>query len=251
MYLLPVHPSLVAIAVTTDPPRVRRPRGHRATAVRWRFLLVLAASGCGRDPILERADQEAAGEDVADAAPARIEQPRPPAASVGPGGGGAPAGGPAPPPPGGEPPPGQPGGGQPGGGQPGGGQPGGQPAEGGMQPSDPSGPMVSVSGSVNYAAWTGGMVRVDVFDGDQTNFSQRPRVLAMEQLTRPGPYRVSIPAGSGRIWISAFNDSNQNNRPDPRDPTGFHAGNPVTVGDKDVGGVDVVLEVRPPPADGQ
>lgn len=205
-----------------------------------RLLSLLPLLGaCGQDPILERAEQEAASEVPAGAPSASpTGSPRPPS--------GEPA--PAPPTP-------QPGPAATGldpslapGGAP---APGGEPPAGTAPAGDPVGPSVLLSGRVVYGGYTGGTLRVDVFDGDQTDLTKRPRVVAMQQVSRPGPFQVSVPQDSGKVWISAFNDANQNNRPDPQDPTGFCDCNPVVVGREAVTDIQITLQSRPPPGEGQ
>ena len=72
--------------------------------------------------------------------------------------------------------------------------------------------------------------------------------VAMEQLDKPGAFEFRVPISVGRVWLSAFNDANTNGRPDPQDPTGFYAKNPVDVsGGGVVDGLTILLEVREPP----
>ncbi len=170
---------------------------------------------CGQDPILQRAEEEA----KADEGPANDLRPEPHQVGEpslqGSATEASPAAGPSSPPP-------------------------------GVAP-DPAGPSVTISGTVSYGDYQKGLLRVDIFDGDQTDFSAHPSVLAMEQMGAPGTFSVSVPRSAGKVWISAFNDANQNNRPDPDDPTGFFSGNPLMVAETDIDGIEITLQRRPPP----
>ena len=120
-------------------------------------------------------------------------------------------------------------------------------------PGDPTddpddGEKAVLKGAVVFPGYAGGTLRLDVFDGDQTDFSARPSVVAMEKLQEPGAFEFSVPVSAGRVWLSAFNDANENGRPDPQDPTGFYAKNPVDVSDGgEISGLTIGLEVRAPP----
>jgi len=105
-----------------------------------------------------------------------------------------------------------------------------------------------LKGAIVFDTYSAGIVRLDVFDGDQTDFALRPSVVAMEQLDKPQSFEFRVPISAGRVWLSAFNDANKNGRPDPQDPTGFYAKNPVDVsGGGVVEGLTIDLEVREPP----
>jgi len=217
---------------------------HCRTRILSLLLGGLTLGACGQDPILERADEEAAS-----------DQPSQAGASQSPGvPGQPPPGDPSQPPPGapGQVTPGTPDEPQPGqavqpppGAPP---MPEGQEARPGEQV--PSGPTVKLTGLVRYPVYKTGAVRVDVFDGDQRDFSARPSVVAVAMLGAPGVFSVDIPQSVGRVWISAFNDANSNNRPDKEDPTGFYGKNPVSVADGPVEGIVIDLELRLRPDDG-
>ena len=96
----------------------------------------------------------------------------------------------------------------------------------------------------------GGAIRIDIFDGDQRAAAgqdgQRPRVVAAHELSKPGPFSVSIPASVPQVWVGGFVDEDGDGRPSHTDPTGWFGGNPVTT----AGGVDGLvlrLETAPPP----
>lgn len=221
------------------------------------LLMLLTIACASEDPILERAAaMEEAGTAPAAASPAAASRaaasPAPPAPPAPPAGV-APAGVgiPEPPAPGqGTPPkavtPGEPAPGDPG-----------QPAPGTPEqprPGSPGsdGPSVAVSGTISVEGWSGGSIRIDIFDGDQlaaAGSTKRPSVVAQAKLERPGPFEVRVPMAAGRVWIGAFADENRNGRPDPRDPSGWYGSNPVSV-DEDRSGVILQLSAAPPPGGG-
>lgn len=108
-----------------------------------------------------------------------------------------------------------------------------------------------LSGVVAYDGFSGGLLRVDVFDGDHLRQgANRPSVVAMVELDRPGPFSVEVPESAGLVWVSAFNDADRNRRPGPLDPTGYYDGNPVKTDRGDQGNLTVRLVARAPPEDG-
>jgi hypothetical protein len=125
------------------------------------------------------------------------------------------------------------------------------PSPKGRKPPPSAGPQVSLTGTVAYDGYSGGMVRVDVFDGDHlTQGAKRPSVVAMATLSRPGPFTVQVPVSAGRVWVSAFNDADRNDRPGPLDPTGYYDGNPVPTDKGAQRGLIVRLVQRAAPEDG-
>ncbi|MCB9764700.1 MAG: hypothetical protein H6739_33300 [Alphaproteobacteria bacterium] len=189
------------------------------------LLFLLLLTGCGEDPALKAAREEAAAE-----------------AAEGPGVAGTPAGAPIPgevgaPAPGvpDEPTPGDPN----------------EPPPGQVQPQDgirpPEGPTVAVKGEVTLPDYTAGPVRIDVFDGDHSNIGggPRPGIVTRLEMDKPGPFELQIAEGT-RVWLSAFNDENEDGRPSPIEPFGEYAGNPVDASSA-VNGVTIVLERRDPP----
>ena len=202
--------------------------------------LLTSATASGPDPILDRADQERAEEGghhdrQADGGPelwgAGPGQEAPPEPGV-----------PAQPAPGDpqQPEPGQPG--EPGAGVPQQPDPG-APGDGGEQ-RPKEGPRVTISGSIEYSDYEAGKLRIDVFDGDQRDFSKRPSVVTWHALEAPGSFSVSVPQSVNKVWFSSFNDANENGRPDHEDPTGIYSSNPVDVTAGDVTGVVIELSVR-------
>ncbi len=126
-----------------------------------------------------------------------------------------------------------------------------QPSPNGRKPPPSAGPQVTLSGVVAYDGFSGGLLRVDIFDGDHLRQgAKRPSVVAMVTLDKPGPYAVQVPVSAGRVWVSAFNDADRNERPGPLDPTGFYDGNPVPTDKGDQRNLTVRLVQRAPPEDG-
>jgi hypothetical protein len=206
------------------------------------LLAVMSLACSGQDPILERAAEMEGGDTPPTAgapapgktgsAPVKAGTPAQPA----PGRGAPPAAGTP-----GEPTPGDPG-------QPAPGTPE-QPAPG-VPGAD--GPSVVLSGTVAVASWGGGPIRIDIFDGDQqaaAGSGKRPSVVAQARLDAPGAFEVRVPTSAGRVWIGAFADENRNGRPDPRDPSAWFGGNPVST-DEARGGIALSLEAAPPPGGG-
>jgi hypothetical protein len=123
------------------------------------------------------------------------------------------------------------------------------PPAGGMRAPPPiQGPTVTVTGYVDLPDYTQGTIRIDVYDGDHLAFGgPRPGVVTMVTLDGPGEFSIEVPESSKYVWLSAFNDEDQNGRPGPVDPTGHYEANPVDVSDGDVDGVEITLERRDPP----
>ena len=122
-----------------------------------------------------------------------------------------------------------------------------------VQPGQPPPPGeaggIALSGVVVLDDHKGGQIRVDVFDGDQKAASgggKRPGVVAMARLDSPGPFSVSVPAGTDRVWIGAFADEDQDGKPGPLDPEVWYAANPVSL-KADTADIQLVLERRAPP----
>lgn len=190
-------------------------------------LTALVGAGCGPDPILDEADQERAREDDHS-----TQVSRPPGSAI-------------------QPPPGaptQPTRGIPEEPQPG--QPDTPDARAGVPgaPGAPvDGPQVTLKGEVRYGDYKDGKVRVDVFDGDQRNFSKHPGVVGWVELAGPGPYEVQVPQAAERVWLSAYNDANNDGKPGHEDPTGYLEDNPVGLEDSTITGLDIELEYNPRP----
>lgn len=236
-------------------------------------LLWLAA--CGRDPILERADEKSAAAGVPGVSDGPVPgNPAPPPEGVPgtptPGEPGAPTPGePGAPTPGipDEPAPGLPG--QPGLGEPAPAPPGApgaptpgipdeptpgkpdEPPPGGGAAGAAQGPTVAVSGTVVYAGWKAGSIRLTAFDGDHgARAGGNPKVIGFGEIARPGPFTFAVPEKAGKVYVEASLDEDGDGRPGPQDPQGKADRFPVTVGEDAVDGLTVTLEKRPPPPGG-
>lgn len=250
-------------------------------------LLALVLSGCGEDPILKRAREQAGADAAASSAatpppggapPGTPSETPPPAGAQTPGDPGAQAPGlpggvgatppadPSVPPPGGAI--GAPGSlnpsqaaGKPGvpvepkpapEGSPGGGTPGipgvgSSSGKGAAAAPPPSGPTVTISGVIAYAGWKGGEVRIDGFDGDHSKHGLHPAVVTSTRIDRPGPFTLTVAQGLGKLYIEAAVDEDKDGKPGPLDPAGAADRYPVTVGDKDIVGLAITLIKREPP----
>ena len=90
------------------------------------------------------------------------------------------------------------------------------------------GPTVTLKGSVSMDESIQGKIYIDVFDGDQRNISgERPNLVTVHSVAGPGPFEISVPVSAKRVWLSAYADVTQDNRPTKGEPTGWYPGNPV------------------------
>lgn len=119
-------------------------------------------------------------------------------------------------------------------------------------PQPNAGPQAVLSGSVVFPTYTKGVIRVTVFDGDHSNLAAKPpRVLGMTEIDKPGTFSVSVPAGSGKVYIEGSIDENDDGRPGPQEPQGRAARYPVTVGTTAVTDIGVTLQRAAPPPSGE
>jgi hypothetical protein len=94
------------------------------------------------------------------------------------------------------------------------------------------GPHITLRGRISGGESLGGRIRIDLFDGDQRNTSgPRPRVVGVHEVNPSGTFDISVPQASGRVWIGAYRDLNQNNRPNEGEPFGWYSKNPVYLED--------------------
>jgi len=94
------------------------------------------------------------------------------------------------------------------------------------------GPHITLRGKITGGEELGGRIRFDLFDGDQRNTSgPRPRVVGVHDVADSGVFEVSVPQSAGRVWIGAYRDLNQNNRPNEGEPFGWYSKNPVYLED--------------------
>ncbi len=237
------------------------------------MVATLSLLGCGEDPILVRAREDAAAARAATALEGALPGEAPPQAPGDPSSpppGGAPG---VPPAASGEPPkgvasepvpvkaadpppapPGSPGGGAPGiptsvggAGVPGSGGAPGDPAT----PPPSAGPTLTVTGTVVYAAWKKGEVRVDAFDGDHSVHGTHPGVVASARMAKPGAFTLTVPQSAGKLYIEAVVDEDQDGRPGPQDPMGTADRYPVTVATSTVEGITIKLVKHEAPVNGK
>jgi len=186
----------------------------------WACLIIAAlATGCGQDPIEQRAAELASQNSQPGSGGAQSPPP-----------GGSPSAGSQPgitgipeePSPGipNEPPPGQPLGGD--------------------------GPQITLSGEVELEEWSGAPIRVDIFDGNQQDLAgPRPSVVGVVHLDAPGAWSVGVSSAIGQLWVGAYSDENKDGKPDHNEPVGWYQGNPVA-GGADRGDLKISLTVQPP-----
>lgn len=207
------------------------------------LLLLLALVACGEDPVLEAAREEAASSNGS-------SQGSP---------GAQPPGAPTPGQPG-EVQPGEPGQGSPGAGipeepapgdpsvPPPGGAPGGGAAGDGTIPPPPGIETVTITGTVKVDDYVRGAITIDVFDGDNSQQrGKRPDIVGRARLAEPGPFEMQIEKGT-TVWLSAYADQDENNRPSKEDPLGDCSCNPLYAG-KDMSGLVVELTRGHPPGE--
>ncbi|MCB9780417.1 MAG: hypothetical protein H6742_17765 [Alphaproteobacteria bacterium] len=110
-------------------------------------------------------------------------------------------------------------------------------AGGGATPfSGVEGDRVTVSGTLT---WEGdGRVDLDIFQVDAA--SPGGRKIAGKLRLEPGPWSVEVPVSVGSLEFEAFVDVDSDG-PTATDPAGRYAGNPLTIGDSDIDGVDITI----------
>lgn len=226
----------------------------------------MMGTGCGKDPILEAADEAAAtatapegsppGQPPGEAKRANVGDPQPgtPGTPV-PGTPGTPVPGtPGAPVPGspGTPIPGDPGAPTPG--RPDEPKPGipEEPKPGAPGSPQPfTGPTAKISGTVEFSAYKTGKVRITAFDGDHSaHTATPPRVVGSAEAETPGAFTIELPQNAGKVYLEAVIDEDGDSRPGPQDPQGKADRYPVTVRESDISGVVIELTKRAPPPTG-
>jgi len=126
-----------------------------------------------------------------------------------------------------------------------------QPPPGGKAgtPGQVSGPTVAVKGTVAWAGWRAGEVKISAFDADHSGAAgaKAPKVVAFASVARPGPYTILVPQNAGKVYLEAAVDADGDGRPGPLEPQGRADRYPVTVGTAVVDGVDIALREREAP----
>jgi len=183
------------------------------------FELVAGARGSAGGPTHTEAPPGAPGGDPG-GGPSHQE--------VGPGGGAGPQPGPD-----GQPAPGPDGQPPPGGGPP---QPGGIPPFVGLD-----GDTVTLSGSITWpGAEAGALVDLDLFRPSETAGGGREM---LGKLKLPvGDFSFQAPQGFGLLVLEAFVDQ-EGDGPGQGDPMGAYAGNPISIGSRDIDGITIALVV--------
>jgi hypothetical protein len=96
-----------------------------------------------------------------------------------------------------------------------------------------------------------GGIRLDFFDGDhRSHAGQRPSLVRSVEIQSPGVFEVQLPLATGKVWIEASNDENQDGRPGPRDPSGRYLKNPLLLSAGGATGIVIDLERNDPPPGG-
>jgi hypothetical protein len=126
-----------------------------------------------------------------------------------------------------------------------------QPPPGGKPgvPGQVSGPTVEVRGSITWAGWRAGEVKITAFDGDHSGAAgaRAPKVVAFASVPRPGAYTLLVPQDAGKVYLEAAVDIDGDGRPGPLEPQGRADRYPVTVGRAAIDGVDIALKEREAP----
>ncbi len=117
-------------------------------------------------------------------------------------------------------------------------------------PQPNAGPQVTISGTVTFATYKSGAIRITVFDGDHSKpSSSPPRVLGMAEIQSPGAFSLTVPEASGKVYLEGSIDEDGDGRPGPQEPAGKADRYPVTVGTAPVAGITVTMErIAPPPS---
>jgi hypothetical protein len=109
-------------------------------------------------------------------------------------------------------------------GQPG--APGGAEHEGKIEQIE--GPQIKIKGRIDMDPSILSKVYIDVFDGDQRNIAgERPSLVRVVTLQGAGTFEIEIPVSAKRVWLSAYADTSEDNRPTKGEPTGWYSGNPI------------------------
>lgn len=113
------------------------------------------------------------------------------------------------------------------------------------------GPTVKVSGTIRYAGYKSGTVRITAFDGDHSaHGTTPPKVVGQGEATGPGSFSFDLPQDAGKVYVEAVIDEDGDGRPGPLDPQGKADRYPVTVRTADIGGLTIAVEKREPPPTG-
>ncbi len=112
---------------------------------------------------------------------------------------------------------------------------------------------VKISGTVTFDDYKKGLIQIDVSDKGmfgRGGRATRPKIITLYRMEKPGPFELEVAANSGEVWLSAYNDADQNGKPTRGEPRGTATGNPYKVGTEDITGVEIILtpeRIPPPP----
>lgn len=115
-------------------------------------------------------------------------------------------------------------------------------------PMESQGPSVAVAGTVSYAGYKSGKVKITAFDADHSaGAGQRPKVVGMAELEKPGAFSFRAPASVKVLYVEAVVDEDGDGRPGPLDPQGQADRYPLRHDGEDVSGLAITLGKREPP----
>ena len=109
------------------------------------------------------------------------------------------------------------------------------------------GPTVAISGNIIFKGYEQGFVAVRVVAPDVKGgilTLQNQIVIAAQNLSMPGPYKINVPKKTGKVYIVAANFDTRNisemSMPGlPPICRGEYAKNPLDIGKQDIGGIDI------------
>lgn len=102
--------------------------------------------------------------------------------------------------------------------------------------------MIVVSGTILAKTSITTGVDIDCFAPDASTPAGQ-KLVSKLKLQGSGPFKMKVPAGFGKLILNAFADL-KNDGPDPSDPQGSYAKNPLVIGSSDVSGVTIELKSR-------
>lgn len=109
---------------------------------------------------------------------------------------------------------------------------------------------VKIKGSVTFKDYKAGHIQIDVADRGMNGGGRgaQPKIIQLYRMEKPGAFEIDVPAGQGSVFLSAYNDENQDGKPEREEPRGSASGNPYTIKDVDLTGVELTLAREKIPA---
>jgi len=109
---------------------------------------------------------------------------------------------------------------------------------------------IKVKGKVVFVGYTAGLIQIDVSDKGvkRGHKGVQPKVIQLYRMDKPGAFEIEIPENTGEIYLSAYNDEDQNGRPSRAEPRGLADGNPYHAGTEEIDGVVITMERERIPA---